>query len=208
MAGKTKEDRSHELRLLLIGSFITVVVGGGLTAWSQRFQENQRIEAEKRADSVRIMEQRREQATSLFDELSPLMDTRLYKWRQLAWALEDRIAEDSLRKRYSDYQEVFYQWNYNLNKNRALVCRFFGPDLGEIFERQITPDFIELHQALYEIYKMPRSERPFIPSDSLNSIADSLNEVIYSFNNSMAELIRSGQVGLTNPGSACVFKPE
>lgn len=208
MTVKTKEDRRHDWLLLIIGFFLTTVVGGILTFLSQHIQEGQRIEADKRADSVRIMEQRREQATSLFDELSPLMDTRLYDWRRLAWGIEDRIPEDSLRKRYSEYQEVFYQWNHNLNKNRALVCRFFGPGLGEIFERQITPQFIELHEALYSIYKMPRSDRPLIPADSLNSLADSLNDVIYTFNNSMAELIRSGQVGLTNPGSACVFQTE
>jgi hypothetical protein len=207
MAEKTEQDRKHDFKMLIYGFVFTTLVGGLLTFWFQHFQDNQKIAADKRAEEVKITEQRQEQATALFNELSPLIDTRLYDWRRLAWGIEDRISEDSLKGRYAEYQEVFYKWNHNLNRNRALVCRFFGPELGEQFEGIIMPKFSDLHDTIIVLYRMPRSSRPIIPPDDLNSLADSLNDVIYKFNNSMAELIRSGKVGVTDPGKACEISP-
>ena len=206
MADKTKLDRRHDFLMLILGFILTTVAGACLAFYFQRLQDNQRIEADKRQEDVKIMEQRRDQATILFNELSPLIDTRLYDWRRLAWGIEDAIPEDSLKIRYSEYMGIFYNWNHNLNKNRALVCRFFGPELGEQFEGFIMPGFYDLHSTIINIYRLPRSLRLRIPSDSLNSLADSLNSVVYEFNNSMAELIRSGRVGLTDPGKARVFQ--
>jgi hypothetical protein len=203
MSEKTMQDRRHELKMLVYGFILTTIVGGFLAFLYQYIQENQKIKAEKRQEEINIMEQRREQATALFNEISPLIDTRLYDWRRLAWGLEDRIHEDSLKSRYAEYIQVFYSWNHNLNKNRALICRFFGPELGGQFEEIIMPKFRELHESIIGLYRIPRSSRPLIPTDNLNSLADSLNDVIYTFNNAMAELIRSGKVGLTDPGKAC-----
>jgi hypothetical protein len=202
MTTKNAKDRLHDFKMVVVASLFTIV-GILLTLLFQYFQNNRQIEEQNRQDASKISEQRRDQATLLFNELSPLIDTRLYNWRQIAWGLEDTIPEDALKKRYSVYQETFYQWNHNLNKNRAFVCRFFGPKLGETFELQITPGFIYLHQAIYKLIKMPRNLRPIIPPDSLNSLADSLNDIIYQFNNDMAELIRSGKVGLTDSTQAC-----
>jgi hypothetical protein len=202
---KNQKDQKHDLKMIVYGFILTGILGTSITFLFNHLENHHKIEADRRADSVRIMEQRREQATIVFNELSPLMDSRLYNWRRLAWGLEDQIPEDSLKQRYAEYEETFFKWNRNLNKNRALVCRFFGPDLGETFEGTIMPQFSDLHRVVHELYKTTRSRRPLIPSDSLNSLADSLNSVIYDFNNSMAERIRSGRVGLTDPGKACEF---
>jgi hypothetical protein len=203
MADKTERDKKHDIKMLVLGFILTTIVGGLLTFLYQYIQEAQKLKAEKRQEEINIMEQRRGQATVLFNEISPLIDTRLYDWRRVAWGLEDRISEDSLKSRYAEYIQVFYTWNHNLNKNRALICRFFGPDLGSQFEEFIMPKFSELHEIILGIYRLPPASRPLIVADSLNSLADSLNNVIYGFNNSMAELIRSGKIGLTDPGKAC-----
>jgi len=200
---KTIREKKHEIKMALLNFGLITLVGGFLTFLYQYFQEDRRVKADKRQAEMNILEQRRTQATVLFNEISPLIDTRLYTWRRVAWGLQDRIAEDSLRSRYNEYIQVFYTWNHNLNKNRALICRFFGPELGSKFEDYIVPEFIELHKSIIFLYRLPRSLRPIIYTDSLNSLADPLNDDIYEFNNAMAELIRSGNVGLTDPGKAC-----
>jgi hypothetical protein len=200
MTDKTKDDRQHELKLLIWGFVLTTVTGGLLSFFFQELQEGQKVKADERSENARIMEQRQLQATELFNELSPIIDTRLYNWRRLAWGIEDQIPEDSLKKRYLEYQEVFLKWNRNLNRNRALVCRFFGPDL---LENNIVPQFRNLQIVIMNIYNTPRASRPAFNNGNLDCLSDSLNEVIYEFNNSMAESIRSGQVGLMDPGKSC-----
>ena len=202
MAERTNQDRKHERSLLLLGFLLTTA--GGLLSFSfQGWQENRKLKADERSENSRLMEQRQNQATELFNELSPMIDTRLYNWRRLAWGIEDQIPEDSLKKRYLEYQDVFLKWNRNLNRNRALVCRFFGPEIGEQFENIIIPQFRILQIAITPIYRTPKRSRPFFSSGNLVCLSDSLNETIYEFNNSMAELIRSGKVGLMDPGKAC-----
>ena len=130
---KTTREKKHEFRMIFF-NFLLITVGGGcLTSFYQWLQDGRRIQSDKSQAEINIMEQRRTQATTLFNEISPLIDTRLYNWRRLAWGLEDRIPEDSLKIRYNEYLEIFYAWNHNINKNRALICRFFGPQLGEQF---------------------------------------------------------------------------
>ncbi|MBD2716450.1 hypothetical protein KBK19_15520 [Microvirga sp. STR05] len=205
MADKTPDDRRHDIKLLKYGFLLTTLVGGVLTLLFQLIQNQQNHKAAEKAENVKIMEQRRAQATSLFEEFSPLMDTRLYHWRQVAWAIEDRISEDSIRKRYAAYQHVFHKWNFSLNKNRALICRFFGPEIGSRFESQIIPQFNGIQDTIRKIIKMQPSQRPIYQSDEINSLADALNTQIYKMNNEMAEAIRSGDIGPTNPGEACDF---
>src|ERR1700743_896298 len=106
MAVKSKEERAHDRNMLILGFIFTGVIGTLITFLFQHLEDSQKIDADKRSESVRIMDKRRKQATTVFNELSPLMDTRWYNWRRLAWGLEDRIPEDSLKKRYAEYEDV------------------------------------------------------------------------------------------------------
>ncbi|HEU4921820.1 MAG TPA: hypothetical protein VFT23_01955, partial [Burkholderiales bacterium] len=78
MAEKTRAEMRHELLLLLLGFVFTTLVGTTLTFVYDEFRER-----------AKLREQRRAEATEVFENLSRLMDTRLYRWRQVAWAIED-----------------------------------------------------------------------------------------------------------------------
>jgi hypothetical protein len=70
-----------------------------------------------------------------------------------------------------------------------------------IFERQITNAFIDLHQGLTEAIRAPT-----INADALKKLenqADQMNYTIYDFNNILAEAVRSGDIGSSDPGKAC-----
>src|SRR5713226_3810526 len=87
------------------------------------------------------------EATQLLDEISRLLDTRLFKWRQVAWSLERTepvLKEDSA---YGNYRATVYDWNFALNRNRSLLCRYFGAHVGAEFE-SIMYSLNDLHDSV------------------------------------------------------------
>lgn len=183
--------------MLIYGFAFTTILGGLFTFALQSMDTRQKLR-----------EQHREQATRLFDELSPLMDTRLYAWRRVAWGLEAGMAEDSLRAIYEDYNKSVRAWNNSLNRNRALACRFFGPSTGSQLEAEIAPRFAVLQDTITKLMRLSREARPRFRPNVLNKLADPLNNKIYKFNDLMAEAIRSGKIGEVDPGDGCVLTME
>lgn len=223
-AEKSSADRKHEIFLLVLGFVLTTVFGTFLTFGLDQVnkrreaREAQQAALSKRAEDaddhrrrrddlirdqqLQLTESRRTQASALFDQLSELMDTRLQKWRVVAWALERGDSESSIRAAYADYRNTLQRWNYTLNRNRALACRFFGREAGLLFEAAISDGFRALHDELLVVMRKPRGSRG-LTDNALAGKADPLNNVIYQFNDMMAEAIRNGTVGETSPGAAC-----
>lgn len=208
MAEKTPEDRRHDVRMAMLGFLLTTLAGGIIAYSFQYFENRQKEKAEERAAAIQLAEQRRVAATALFDELSPLMDKRLYLWRQVAWGIEDRLVEESLSVKRAAYRALMLDWQFRLNRNRALVCRYFGPASGAVFEERILPGLRSVHDTLRVLLTAPPARRAVFKSGELNQVADSVNTIIYAFNNQLAEAIRRGDVGATDPGAACAFSPS
>ncbi|HEV2825170.1 MAG TPA: hypothetical protein VG035_08190, partial [Actinomycetota bacterium] len=80
-----------QLTPLLVGFLLTTVAGGLLGYFFQRRSWSHQYEVQFRA-------QERERATKAFEEISRLLDKRLYRLRQLYWGLsgptERRREED------------------------------------------------------------------------------------------------------------------
>jgi hypothetical protein len=206
MANKTADDRRHEYRLLLTGFVLTTVVGGLLTFTFQWLSDRQKANEADRASSEQISEQRRTDASKVFAEVSELLDTRLYKWRQVAWAVEKALPASQIEEAYTSYRDTLFQWNFRLNKNRALICRFFGPEAGSQFETRIMPKLNALHEHLVQSKNTPPKKA--VEPNSISGLADPVNNEIYEFNNRLAESIRSGRIGLTDPANACDFHQD
>ncbi|MCL1068900.1 hypothetical protein L2735_19250 [Shewanella olleyana] len=193
---KTTEEMKHEKTLLVLSFVLITLLGGGLTSYYGHLQ-----------NKWSISEQRRTEATLLYKEISMLMDTRLYKWRKVGWATEDKKDSEFIWSLYADYAKVLNDWNNSLNKNRALLCRYFGPELGAVFEREIRPGFNELQAIFRERLKTSSAKKTTeIASSEIVSKAKNLNVAIYRFNNKAAEIIRSGDIGVSDPGKACHFE--
>jgi hypothetical protein len=208
MASKTPEDKKHDARMLLFTFLLTTVLGGALTFIFQTYENRRSENASERLEESKLIEQRRQDASKLYDEISPLMDTRLYEWRQVAWALEDKVPDKELNRRYEEYRKSLLKWVHSLNRNRALVCRYFGPAAGLQFEAEIMPEFIQLQNKIRPLIKMHRDRRPSFGEDSLNLLGNNLGHKIYMFNNMLAEAIRSGNVALTDSNSSCDFSRQ
>jgi hypothetical protein len=72
---------------------------------------------------MQLMEQERERAVLIFDEISRLMDKRLYRLRLVYWRLKSGHdgtgwpAETA--ERFEEYRQVLYEWNDSINRNLA-----------------------------------------------------------------------------------------
>jgi len=184
---------SDQLLTLVVGFALTTVVGGVLGAWFQRRtwdHQNERT----------LEETDRGHASEVCRELSHLMDKRLYRMRQLNWAL---IAEplDTSRVEASmqDYRAVLYEWNDTLNRNLAAAEIQFGRDVRERLERDIYEGFRAAGAGLEASYKHLRgphrtdNEERF--RESLEPNLDHLRERIYDLGVTMLRRIREGRVG-------------
>lgn len=177
--------------MLLFGFVFTTLVGGYLSyAWQKRAAEYERAAEHRRLEQ--------QAATRVFEEISRLMDRRLYRMRRLHTGLADNHDATRLRARWDAYREVLFEWNENLNRNLALTQRYFGNEARFVLEHRIQMGFRKLGVLL------EGSGYPEGISSRYNyrqSFADSLNNVIYDFDVFLINAIQSGSVGLSAPAS-------
>jgi hypothetical protein len=172
---------SETLLAVILGFLLTTVVGGflGYSLQQRSWSHQHRVQAA--AD-------RREKATQLFDELSRLLDKRLYRMRRLYWSLlGDRpggTSEES-RARMATYVEILYEWNDSVNRNLALLQSYFGHGLRAHLDDVIGAKFRDLGAELEQLY---REEAAPSPNDMTLRFAE-LADLIYQFNLDMISLI-------------------
>ena len=177
--------RYHDLVILLFGFILTTLVGGFLAqSWQTRSARIAREAEQKR------VEQRA--ATQVFEELSRIMDKRLYRMRRVHNGLGSNLSKEKMSARWEAYREVLFEWNENLNRNLALVKRYFGDDARNVLEYKIQARFIEFGRLLEG---GPYPENIKSKYDHRQSVADDLNDVIYQFDIALISDIQSGNIG-------------
>jgi hypothetical protein len=184
---------SDQLVTIVVGFALTTVVGGLLGAWFQRRtwdHQNERT----------LSEADRGHATQVCRELSHLMDKRLYRMRQLNWALTaEPVDESRAEASMQDYRAVLYEWNDTLNRNLAAAEIQFGVELREQLEREIYEGFRAAGATLEASYKRLlgpyRSDADEPSRGTLERDLDQLREGIYDLGVTMLRRIREGRVG-------------
>jgi hypothetical protein len=203
--------RYHDLILLIVGFILTGYFG---TRLSESIQDR----SWKEQHALTSCEADRAESEKVFQEVSTLMDRRLLRMRRLldltihitdeargnlSSSISFGTQRDFMEMR-SDYKKALYQWNDALNKNRALVGRYFGGDMEMTFMNQIQQGFIVADDKLTKILVGPITEKPSNrPSPSgrpsvtiptayalggpLKTELDELNVQIYQFDNAMIE---------------------
>jgi hypothetical protein len=183
MADHRAFGRYHDVVLLLLGFVLTTLVGGVLSRnWQRTDAEIQRAGVDRRLE--------REAATSVFEELSRMMDKRLYRMRRVQEASPGSNPESA--RRWQAYQESLFEWNENLNRNLALTQRYFGDRARYILESDIQGGFRHLG-ALLEGRGFPDSA--VNRSQYRQNVADSVNNLIYRFDVALISAIQRGEVG-------------
>jgi hypothetical protein len=194
--------RNHmgdQVLLLVIGFGLTSVLGGALGWWFQNRSWTHQHEAQQR-------DEERMQALKVFEEVSSLLDRRLYRMQRVFWAAarRARTGADSggrLDEAREDYREVVATWNDNLNRVLALVQTYFGGAARQHLEDVIYEEFSAIGRALEQFVTDVLSPADHQP-DHVPPVGRRLRWLgrrVYDFNVRMLELLQDGRLGRDAP---------
>jgi hypothetical protein len=128
---------------LLVGFVLTTVVGGFLGVIFQR-----RLWSHQH--DVQVRDLRHDSAMKIFEEVSRLLDRRLYRHKRLYWAFlelkRDGHLPNDAPERMDDYAQVVRDWNDGVNRNLALVEHFFGRDMRDELDNKVGSLLVRLGQ--------------------------------------------------------------
>jgi hypothetical protein len=174
----------NDLLKLFFGFLLTSVFGGLLgyyfqnRAWRHQFR-------------IRLLEADLASATKLFEELSRLMDKRLYRMRQVHWKLKKPATEELLEVTMNGYREVLYEWNDALNRNLSLTETYFGSDVKRTLEESIYEEFSRIGKILESGYlKFRESKERY----EWKQAADDLTRLGYRIYGLNIRMIRAEEV--------------
>jgi hypothetical protein len=179
---------------MLAAPLTSVIAAGLIGAWLTNFYDHQRLKTENeliknRAVAERIETQREVEiarAFSTFEDVSKLLDKRLWRARRLVWAVDEKVSDAELERRWVAYRETVNEWNENLNGNLARVERYFGSGARGKLEGAIADGLRAVNTEL---------KGPNLSSRNLHARIDDLNNNIYAFNLSLLEMVETGNVG-------------
>lgn len=180
-----------ELIPVVVGFLLTTVLGGLLGFFFQ-----QRTWAHQHR--VQTQDRERERAVLVFEEVSRLLDKRLYRLRLLHWSLaaDQGGRSDRSEKRMEDYRQVLYEWNDSINRVLALIQQYFGTATRDRLDHEIGASFVELGRAVEAGWRGFDGGAGSGDSESISDAAlTQLGSQIYVYNLDMIRAIQSGAVG-------------
>ncbi|HEX8350857.1 MAG TPA: hypothetical protein VF598_12915 [Hymenobacter sp.] len=185
-AVKMDKDKQFELQKILLGFALTTIVGSIITILAQKldfdYQQKQNlIQTEKAA------------AQKCFEDVSVLLDTRVYKMRKIIWAYQDSRPESDIIARWNDYSTFLELWNNNINKNSALISRYFGNKRRSQFEA-IHSKFREAGNIIQPLRYTSIGDSSKIKN--AKKIIDDFNSDIYLFDASLLNQIQNENIGV------------
>jgi hypothetical protein len=179
---------------VIIGFVLTTVVGGVLGSYFQNRtwdHQNQIQQAEQdRLHQLQLAEEKREKALQIFDEISRLLDKRLYRVRLLYWSLSAESGQGAhsaiAESRLEDYRQVLYEWNDSINRNLALLAHYFGQGMRDRLDYEVGLSFVDLGQVLESWWK---TNAPPADGPSCDGRIQQLVSLVYQFNLDMINAV-------------------
>jgi hypothetical protein len=199
---------TQQLLLLIVGFVLTSVAGGALGSWFQRrawaHQHEIQLRDEERQREVQRRDEEHLRALKTFEEVSQLLDRRLYRMRRLYWAAREVAAGtgdlERLAAARADYRAVLTEWNDNLNRNLALIETYFGTPARNVMSGQIYEGFAALGRGLEEIVKMASATGGSpIEVPRFGYRVTRLSRAVYALNLQMLRQLRDDSVGRAAP---------
>jgi hypothetical protein len=146
----------------------------------------------------------RDQALKVFEEISTLLDKRLYRMRRLFWMARRRAQgggdEEALRAAQADYFAIVGTWNDNLNRLLALVHTSFGRAVRHELEETLYAQYSAIGRALDQFVRdvsAPDAKVTDVPP--INRRLNWLSRRVYDFNVGVLELLQDGRLGREAP---------
>jgi Putative peptidoglycan binding domain len=188
-----------QVLLLVLGFLLTSVAGGALGLFFQERSWSHQHRAQQ-------LDQRREQAIKVFEEVSSLLDRRLYRMRLVFWAAK-RCAPagrdvTALREPLEEYRKVLAPWNDNLNRTLALVQTYFGGGARQQLEDHVYEEYTAIGRALDQfVQDVSVPDHADVPVPPIGRRLTWLGHEVYKLNLVMLELLQNNQIGPAAPAS-------
>lgn len=145
-------------------------------------------------------DEERAEAQKTCDEISRLMDRRLYRMRRLYWSCRREVlstAQDAgISSALEDYREVVAEWNDNLNRTLAIAEASFGSEFRAVVADQIYEEFAAAGRGLEEITKIAMkmgSKNVELPVFGYRMTR--LSRCVYEVNSQMLSMLREEAIG-------------
>jgi murein L,D-transpeptidase YcbB/YkuD len=181
--------------LLLLGAgFVLTTVGGGTLgyylqqrAWRQQ-TTNQRSERDLEA------------ATKTFEEVSVLLDRRLYRMRRVYW-LARRLAPApgdtrNLSSALLEYRSVVENWNDNLNRLLALIQTYFGRPMRERLQSELYDTYAAVGEELDQfVREVSVTKRGSVRVRPVGRRLTDLSHRVFAFNLLLLTALEHERVG-------------
>ena len=176
---------TDELIKLTVGFVLTTLCGALLGfVFQRRHARYQWLRAR--------WEKELEEAQAVFEEVSRLLDRRLYRTRQLLWAI-DRKPEVR-QERLSEYRTVVTEWNDNINRILALLAIHFTDNLRNTVDNQIGAEFVEIGRSIERAIRNDSK----VDAQRLEQRVNQLAAQVYHFNLCLLKEIRTRRNTLTD----------
>jgi hypothetical protein len=180
--------------LLVAGFLLTGVLGGALGFVFQRLTWAHQHEVQRREEEYRL-------AVKIFEEVSSLLDRRLYRMRRVYWAARRRhegASGDQLSTALDDYRDVLLVWNDNLNRVQALVDTYFGSGVRRQLEVDIFERYASVGRVLDDFVRHVSSSEP-CEDPRVGRRLDQLSYQVYRLNSRMLKLMQEQRIGRSAP---------
>lgn len=156
--------------------------------WIATFFQNR---AWKQQREMKLKDEERSQAIEVFDEISKLLDRRLFRYRQIIYAFragdQKRIEES-----FASYREVLFEWNDNLNRNYSRLEIYFGKDARKRLEFEINKEIIFVGMLLERI---KNGRENALPLETVWAKIDHINGLVYDFDRTLLRQIEESSIG-------------
>src|SRR5215469_5594263 len=188
---------ANEIIPLVVGFVLTTVLGGLLGTWLQQRTWKRQNEVQLRQDELR-------HADDVCQQISKLLDKRLYRMRRLYFALasDPELAERSERIQacLKGYDAVLYEWNDSLNLNLALMGAYFGEGARNWLHFQLYEQFKQAGARLEDYHlRDARSAPAERDLAEIKAHLDLLENQVYQLGVFMMTQLRDGDVGRKAP---------
>jgi len=129
-------------------------------------------------------EKEMEVCQAVFEEVSRLLDRRLYRARQLLHFMKDLSSK---QEKLVAYREVVSQWNESINRILALLTISFGREVRDTLDEDVGAEFVSVGRLLEQAVKGEEN----LDNDEIARRLDVVGNKVYRFNITMLEHIQT-----------------
>jgi hypothetical protein len=170
----------EKLTLLFIWFVLTTIAGGLLGTLLQHRAWRYKWETESLEKNIST-------SRELFQEISRLMDRRLYRLDQF-YLWPRRGSPTELKVSLENYRSVVFDWNDSINRHLSMLQIFLGKDIREKFDLDLGAKFISIGALVENFYHLEKKDDEELQNSIKNGIRKLRSEV-YHYNLVMLKAI-------------------